>query len=86
MNIRKTPNIFKGSTNVMHGNVFQGYGEFPNKYQFTKTLEALSTYISTYMDFPKDGVSICRKIVKEVMKGLSDLTEEELKIPVKKLI
>ena len=70
----------------MQGNVFQGYDESPDKQQFTKTLEALSTYISTHMDFPKDVASICKKMKRDIIQETCDLTEEELKSATKKMI
>ena len=82
----KTPKIFRGSTDGMQGNVFQGYDESPDKQQFTKTLEALSTYMSTHMDFPKDVASICKRMKRDIIQEPSDLTEEELKSATKKLI
>ena len=48
----------------MKGNVFQGYGESPDKQQLTKTLKALAGYISTHMDSPKDVFSILKKLTK----------------------
>ena len=70
----------------MKENVFQCYGEFPNKQQFTKTIEALAGYTSTTMDFPKDVASICKKMELDTVQEPVDLTEEEAKSATKKLI
>ena len=70
----------------MKGNVFQCFGESPDKQQYTKTVEALSGYISTTMDFPKDVASICKKGTLETIAEPVDLSEEDTKSETKKLI
>ena len=78
--------VFKGSIDGMKGNVFQCFGESPDKQQYTKTVEALSGYISTTMDFPKDVASICKKTSLEPVEEPADLSEKEKKSETKKLI
>ena len=73
-NRHKPTKTFSGSTEGMQGHVFQGYGESPDKQQFTKTVEALATYISTHMDYPKDVASICKKMTKDEIAEPVDLT------------
>ena len=70
----------------MNGNVFQCYGESPDKQQFIKKIEALAGYISTTMDFPKDVSSICKKIQLDTVLEPDDLSEEEAKSATKILI
>ena len=69
--------VFKGSIDGMKGNVFQCFGESPDKQQYTKTVEALSGYISSTMDFPKDLASICKKTSLEPVEEPADLSEKE---------
>ena len=76
---------FKGNTDAMKDNVFQCFGESPDRQQYTKTVEALTGYISTTMDFPKDVASICKKGTLEVIPEPVDLSEEEKKSETKKL-
>ena len=78
--------IFNGNTEAMNGNVFQCYGESPDKQQFTKTIEALAGYINTTMDFPKDVASICKKMQLDTVLEPVDLNEEEAKSATKRLI
>ena len=77
---------FKGNTEAMNGNVFQCYGESPDKQQFTKTLEALAGHINKTMDFPKDLASICKKMQLDTVVEPVDLSEEEAKSATKRLI
>ena len=70
----------------MKGNVFQCYGESPDKQQFTKTIEALEGYINKNMDFPKDVASICKKMELTDIREPGDPTEEESKSATKRLI
>ena len=70
----------------MKDNIFQCYGESPNKQQFTKTIEALTGYISTTMEFPKDVASIYKEMELDTVQEPVDLTKEEAKSATKKLI
>ena len=45
----------------MNGNIFQCYGESPDKQQFTKTVEALLGHINKNIDYPKDVAALCKK-------------------------
>ena len=60
----------------MKGNVFQCYGESPDKQQFTKTIEALEGYINKNMDFHKDVASICKKMELTDIREPGDHTEQ----------
>ena len=75
---RKTK-VFKGSTDDMKDNVFQCYGESPDKRQFTKTVDALAGYIAKNMDYPKDVTSLCKKHKLSMIREPVDLTDEEKK-------
>ena len=70
----------------MKDNIFQCYGESPNKQQFTKTIEALTGYISTTMEFPKDVASIYKEMELDTVQEPVDITKKEAKSAPKKLI
>lgn len=67
-------------------NIFKCYGETPDKQQFTKTIEALSGFISKTIDFLKDAASICRKLELEPIQDHVDPMNKESKCATKKLI
>jgi hypothetical protein len=58
---------FKGSTTEMNGNVFECYDEQYDRRQYTKTVEALESYVKKNLTFSED---------------LSNLFAEEMKEPV----
>lgn len=49
-------------------------------------MEALSRYIGTMMNFPKDVTSICKKLTLEAIIESMDLSDEDNKSETKKLI
>lgn len=51
---RAVKSTFKGATPEMNGHVFQCYDEHEDRRQYSKTLEALQTYIKKTLKFPED--------------------------------
>ena len=72
----KKEKYFKGNTPEMNGHVFEGYGESVEKQQYTKKVNALAELISKTMDYPKDVVSICKRLKLNYVKEPEDLTSE----------
>ena len=70
----------------MKDNVFQCYGELPDKQKNTKTVDALAGYINKNMEYPKDAASLCKKYQLSIIKEPVNLTDKEKKSETKKLI
>ena len=71
--------VFKGNTDDIKYNVFQCYGESPDKQQFNKTVDALAGYIDKNMDYLKDVASLYKKQKLSMIREPVDLTDEEKK-------
>ena len=62
--------IFKGSTDGMHGNIFQRYEEQQDRQQCAKTMEALEAYVKKNLQYPEDlaiffGTEMTNPIINE---------------------
>ena len=70
----------------MNGHVFQCHNEVASSSQFHKTVEALEEYVNKTLDYAKGLKSLCKTYEICKMDEPMDLTTEDQKSKLKKLI
>jgi Zinc knuckle len=74
---------FKGSTTEMNGNVFECYDEQYNRRQYTKTVEALESYVKKNLTFSEDLSNLFAEDMKEPIITEPEDPTKDSKVPTK---
>ena len=77
---------FLGNTAGMNGHVFQCHAETTTPLQFTKTVSALNDHVKKTLKYAEDVASICSHFRLTTIAPPNELTEEEAKSKVLRLI